>query len=79
MKRAIIFIINAYQKVFSPETGVLTTSVIGEQKICLFYPSCSEYTKQAVSSYGAVKGIFLGVKRVARCHPFQVPRVDPVE
>lgn len=45
---------------------------------CVFYPTCSEYTKLAIEKYGAPKGIYLGVGRILRCHPWQKNRIDPV-
>ena len=45
---------------------------------CRFEPTCSEYTKQAVEKYGALKGTWLGVKRILRCLPFCKGGHDPV-
>ena len=46
---------------------------------CVFFPSCSEYTKEAVEKYGATKGLFLGAKRISRCHPWQKNHIDPLK
>jgi putative membrane protein insertion efficiency factor len=45
---------------------------------CRYYPSCSEYMRQAVEKYGPVRGVWMGIKRVARCHPFHQGGLDPV-
>jgi uncharacterized protein len=45
---------------------------------CRFEPSCSEYTRQAVEKYGALKGTWMGVKRILRCQPFCKGGHDPV-
>jgi len=45
---------------------------------CRFYPTCSCYAHEAVETHGAVRGSWLAVKRLARCHPFAEGGVDPV-
>ncbi len=46
---------------------------------CRFYPTCSQYFIQAVEKYGAVKGSFLGIKRILKCHPFHPGGYDPLK
>ncbi|MGH7808837.1 MAG: membrane protein insertion efficiency factor YidD, partial [Candidatus Binatia bacterium] len=57
-----------YRKVFSP---LLPRS-------CRFYPTCSAYAEQAIEKHGVVKGVFFGLKRIARCHPGSGGGYDPV-
>ena len=45
---------------------------------CRFAPSCSEYALAALADYGAARGLWLAVKRIARCHPFNPGGYDPV-
>ncbi len=45
---------------------------------CRFYPTCSEYMLEAVNRYGARRGVWLGLKRLLRCHPFDEGGFDPV-
>ena len=66
MKSFFIKIISFYQKHISPL----------KKPSCVFYPTCSEYSKEAIKKYGAMKGFFLSVKRVFRCHPWQKNRID---
>ena len=46
---------------------------------CKYYPSCSEYTKQAIEKYGAGKGMILGIYRILRCNPFSKGGYDPLK
>ncbi|MGI9118155.1 MAG: membrane protein insertion efficiency factor YidD [Minisyncoccia bacterium] len=67
MKKFIVFLISLYQKrPFQTGYG------------CIFYPSCSEYTKLAVARFGVLKGLYLGFRRILRCHPWNTPSVDPI-
>ncbi len=43
---------------------------------CKFYPTCSEYTRQAIDKYGIIKGSFLGIKRILKCNPFSNGGID---
>lgn len=46
---------------------------------CKFYPTCSEYTKQAIEKYGGIKGVALGIKRIIKCNPFSKGGYDPLK
>ena len=67
MKKLVLFLISIYQKISS-----LTPPR------CRFYPTCSEYTKQAIIKYGLLKGGLLGIKRICKCHPLNDGGYDPV-
>ncbi|MBQ3311349.1 membrane protein insertion efficiency factor YidD [bacterium] len=47
--------------------------------VCRFTPTCSEYTRQAIEKYGVMKGLWLGVKRIVKCHPFHPGGYDPLK
>ena len=69
MKKVMLGIIAFYQKKLSPL----------KKPCCRFYPSCSEYARQAVGKYGALKGGFLATKRILKCHPFHKGGYDPLK
>lgn len=72
MKNLLIKLITIYQNHISKW---LTSKNIN----CKFYPTCSEYTKQAIEKYGAGKGMILGIWRILRCNPFSKGGYDPLK
>lgn len=66
--RIAILLIRFYQIFISPMLG----------QHCRFYPSCSQYTLEAIKEWGFFKGIWLGIKRISRCHPLNPGGFDPV-
>ena len=71
MSAIFIFLINIYQKYIS---GVF--EYFGHS--CKYYPTCSEYTKQALIEYKGFKGLYLGMVRILKCNPFSKGGYDPV-
>jgi putative membrane protein insertion efficiency factor len=80
LKTYFIKFIDFYQKFLSPAVKKFL-EFFGLLKInsCAFYPSCSEYTKQAIKKYGILKGSCLGFLRILRCHPWQKNHIDPLK
>ncbi len=72
MKKFLIAMINLYKKFISP---ILESFHIH----CKYYPTCSEYAKQAIEKYGVIKGIFLSIKRILKCNPFSKGGYDPLK
>ena len=72
MKNVFLFLINFYKKYISQ---IFEYSGIR----CKYYPTCSEYTKQAIQKYGTIKGSFLGLKRILKCNPFSKGGYDPLK
>lgn len=68
MRAALLGLIRFYQLLLSPFVG----------QHCRFYPSCSQYALEAIERHGTVRGSWLAIKRLARCHPWHAGGVDPV-
>jgi uncharacterized protein len=69
VKKMLLFLISFYRKVISPM----------KKPSCRFYPTCSQYAFEAISRYGCLKGVFLSIKRILKCHPFHPGGYDPVK
>jgi hypothetical protein len=68
VKRALVAGIRGYQYAIRPLLG----------PSCRFYPSCSEYAREAIERHGAARGSLLAVRRIAKCHPYHPGGYDPV-
>jgi putative membrane protein insertion efficiency factor len=75
IKKIILAAIRIYQILFSPDQGLLRSRF----GTCRFRPTCSQYARQAIDKFGILKGGWLGVKRISRCHPFNAGGWDPVK
>ena len=73
MKKIFIKLINWYQK------NISSWLRYRHNVRCKFYPSCSEYTKQAIEKYGVLKGTRLGIFRILRCNIFSKGGYDPLK
>jgi len=68
MKMLIIYIVKLYQYLISPMLG----------NNCRFYPTCSNYMIKSLNRFGILKGGWLGIKRISKCHPFHEGGIDYV-
>ena len=68
MKFLLLALIRIYQYLFRPLLGAN----------CRFYPSCSDYAREALEKHGAIKGVWLAGRRILRCHPYHPGGYDPV-
>lgn len=69
MKRLLLAMIRFYRKFISPL----------KPPSCRFYPTCSAYALEAIEKKGAIRGGFMAIKRILRCHPFSDGGYDPVK
>jgi len=68
MNKILLAVVRAYRYAVSPMLG----------QHCRFHPSCSAYAAEAIERHGAPRGVWLAVKRIARCHPWHAGGYDPV-
>lgn len=69
LSKLLIYLVRFYQKFISPLKG----------PTCRFYPTCSQYSIEAIRKYGALKGIYLIIRRLLKCHPFHPGGYDPLK
>lgn len=74
VKKIILLILKIYQKIFSPDQGIFKNS----RPTCRFFPSCSQYSLEAIEKFGVRGGIRLSVKRILKCHPWNRGGFDPI-
>lgn len=79
IRNFVLFLIRAYQKTISFDHGI-PKKLFPSLSVCIFEPTCSEYTYVAVKKYGVRKGGWMGIRRLLRCGPwsYNKPRFDPV-
>lgn len=77
MKYILLFFIKIYQKTLSLDHGWLGR-VFPNTRVCIYTPSCSEYSYQAINKFGVIRGGWLAIKRVVSCGPWSKGGYDPV-
>jgi len=78
MKKTVLALIRFYQKTSFFHKALFRTLFISDSA-CRYQPTCSNYTYQAVEKYGVIIGLFLGLKRIIRCHPWVKGGYDPLK
>ena len=74
-KKPFLLLIKFYQKVLSPDQGYIG-KIFNLRPTCGMYPTCSEYMYQSIDKYGVFIGVFKGIRRILRCHPYQKNMID---
>ena len=69
LKKILLKVIKFYRSYISPLKG----------PCCIYEPTCSQYAIDAIEKYGVIKGCFMAIKRVLRCHPYHKGGYDPVK
>lgn len=77
IKKFALKLIRIYQKYLAFDSGVLKFLFLTD-KSCRYFPTCSEYTYQAISKYGIIFGGWKGLKRIIRCNPWNKGGIDPL-
>ena len=78
MKKIILKLIRFYQKTDKIKSQIFLSLGIPNHQ-CRFTPTCSNYTYQAIDKYGPIKGLWLGLKRITRCNPWNKGGYDPLK
>ncbi len=66
------------QRALTRAIAVYQAARAGRPSGCRYWPSCSEYTKEAIELHGSVRGSWMGLRRLMRCHPWGSSGIDPV-